>query len=367
MKITYNVDRILLVLVITTCLVVVSMPSRTQSRGPMNQLAQINQRLAAIEESLDECTLQEFTNGDCDENPGSTSVTFCISQGRSGHLGFDYAVALGIALELGGSWKAGPNVDGHFQLDMPGTLGPFPLPTELAIGGSAELGRGLDICIEVPIEPDGDVQGILGKTDKDRFDDIVKGMNSSPRGLFQRTKFQRRLSRALRYADRRTLPPDEDRLLGVTTQADDEFDEEEFDRMDDAIERLMAGDFLQADNGLLGIFKDPIINDLRFSLATPQPLQNVLDDLNSIFDILPESGLAPGQICDTLGLIGPISERSKGVRSICSRLERAKSFDTINNAFGRVHNLPNRSQLGGTVKDIVCNNVTLSLLTDCWD
>lgn len=325
--------------------------SRDNTQQGGNKLDQIIARLDRIEKVVG-CPVDEFVDGSCkDNNPVATTVSFCISQGRGLEIAGGWNAAFKGSLEGGARWDVVPlgDVKASLEFPVPVPLGPvaIPLPTEASIGGAAGIGRGLDICIDVPLE--------AADADASRLADLVKGMNAPPR-VFDRTKFQRRLLRAIRFAERRTPPP----ASTMTVAAD--FDGNEFDRLDNAVERFMAGEFGAGINEPFDILKGPIVTDLRSSLDIPAPIENFLADPYEIFGQLPRfSDVAedPAVVCGRLGLDGPIiSQRFPNIAANCERLSNLPSFDRTSTAFETVHrindlitNLPDEIIIG--VSDIL--------------
>lgn len=283
------------------------------------QLTGLNTKLATVETKLG-CSIDEFLDpsANCTQNPATTSVSFCISQGRVGELSMAWDAELYAEVKAGAGWTLGPWGEMKGSAEVPLFLGGFiPLPTEAAVSGSAGLGRGLDICFEVPIQPSA--------TDIADVDNIVRGINSQTSD-----KFRNRLSRIIAFADRRA--PNVTTSTGAFTRfdtSDPEGDEYEFERLDDAMERFMAGQFQLPTDGPLGILKDPIIQDLRVSLGVPAPLQQLLDDPDAILGRLP-GPIDVANACQSFGISGPLRSRFAGLASHCDRFDRLSSLgDTI--------------------------------------
>lgn len=321
---------------------------RTTSPNDGRANADILDRLDAISAKLDRlekvlgCPIDDYLAGTAgceDKSPASVSVTYCISQGRSGELAGKYAVEPKGKLEIGAGW---PNVahgklDGEMNFPMV-AFSVLPIPTEIAVGGSASLGRNFDICVQIPLQAANADAGVI--------DRIVRGMN--PAALD--TKYQRRLTRLLNYADRRVPEPVPAAGAKSATIAAADLD---LDVLDDAMERFQAGQFQKSD-GPFGLLKDPIIQDLRNGLDLPESVQVILDDPEVLFDQLPSlSANNPAQMCDTTGLSGRIANRSPAVAKLCNLLGGLPSFDVVSSAFDTVHrvndlveNVPDEVVLG---------------------
>ncbi|MGE5170357.1 MAG: hypothetical protein ACM3JC_08290 [Rudaea sp.] len=304
-------------------------PPNVSAGGTMGdilaKLDEINAKLDKLEKRLG-CPIDEYVAGTCTDNPASTSVTYCIHQGRSGELAGKWAVEGKAKVEAGGRWDVVGLADLHGEANVPltPTIGPIPipLPTELALGGSASLGRGFDICVQVPLT--------AAQTDASILESIVKGMNPPSAD----TKYQRRLHRVLNYANLRVPNPVATKSATVASPGVDDLD---FDRADDAVERFMVGDFKLGD-GPLGILKDPIVADLRDSLELPALLQLLLQDPDGVLGMLPDVDFAnPGQMCGSLGLSGSIASRAPVIGKVCGRLANLPTFDSVSTAFDAVH------------------------------
>jgi len=302
----------------------------------LDRLDEINAKLDRLEKVLG-CPIDDYLKGTAgceDKSPASVSVTYCISQGRSGELAGKWAAEFKSKVEGGAGW---PNVlvaklGGEMNVPV------YAFPTEIAVGGSASLGRNFDICVQIPLQATNAEEAVI--------DGIVKGMNPSTLD----TKFQRRLSRLLTYANRRVPEPSATAGAKSATIAAADMD---LDIVDDAMERLQAGQF-QVPDGPLGLFKDPVIQDLRNALDLPEPVQQVLDDPEILFEHLPSiSANNPAQICDTTGLSGRIANRSPAVANLCNLLGGLPSYEVVSSAFDTVHrvndlieNVPDEVVLG---------------------
>jgi hypothetical protein len=316
---------------------------RTTSPNDGKANADILDRLDAISAKLDRlekvlgCPIDDYLAGTAgceDKSPASVSVTYCISQGRSGELAGKWAAEFKSKVEGGAGW---PNVlvaklGGELNLPV------YVFPTEIAVGGSASLGRNFDICVQIPLQAANADAGVI--------DRIVRGMNPSALD----TKFQRRLTRLLSYADRRVPEPAPSAGAKSATIASADID---LDVVDDAMERFQAGQF-QVPNGPLGLFNDPVIQDLRNALDLPEPVQQVLDDPEVLFEQLPSvSPSNPARMCDTLQLSGRIANRSPAVANLCNLLGSLPSYEVVSTAFDTVHrvndlveNVPDEVVLG---------------------
>lgn len=326
-------------LVFATAVAAAGKPPSVSAGGTMGdilaKLDEISAKLDKVEKRLG-CPIDEYVAGTCTDNPASTSVTYCIHQGRSGELGAKWAVEPKAEVEAGASWDvvALGRLKGQMTVPVIPFAGPYPIPipipTELALGGSASLGKGFDICVQVPLT--------AATADASILESIVKGMNPPSAD----TKYQKRLHRVLNYANLRVPNP----LATKSAVASLGVDDLDLDRADDAMDRFMNGEF-EANDGPVGILKDPIVADLRDSLELPAPVQLVLQDPEALFGMLPDVDFTkPGQMCGSLGLSGPIASRAPVIGKVCSQLAGLPTFDSVSTAFGAVH------EIDGLIKDV---------------
>jgi hypothetical protein len=331
---------VLACLVYATAVGAAGKPPGVSAGGTMGdilaKLDEISAKLDKLEKRLG-CPIDEYVAGTCTDNPASTSVTYCIHQGRSGELGAKWAVEPKAKVEAGGSWDvvALGRLEGDMTVPVIPFVGPYPIPipipTELALGGSASLGKGFDICVQVPLA--------AAPTDASILESIVKGMNPPSAD----TKYQKRLHRVLNYANLRVPNPVATKSATVASLGVDDLD---LDRADDAMDRFMNGEF-QPNDGPVGILKDPIVADLRDSLELPASVQLVLQDPEALFGMLPDVDFAnPGQMCGSLGLNGAIASRAPVIGKVCGRLASLPTFDSVSTAFDAVH------EIDGLIKDV---------------
>jgi len=71
------------------------------------KLDALNAKLDRVEKRLG-CPIDEYVAGTCTDSPAGISVTYCISQGRSGELAGKWAVEPKVAVEGGraGMWHS---------------------------------------------------------------------------------------------------------------------------------------------------------------------------------------------------------------------------------------------------------------------
>lgn len=337
-------------------------------------------KLDRIERRLG-CPIDDYLNDICPYSPADTKATFCISQGREGGIDVEFGAETMAEIELGAGWpnavwgKATGKVEVPFVGVIPGTPIPFALPTELNVTGAASLGRNFDICIDIPLIAFADAVGIERSSDDEIIDDIVRAINSPKfNGQFEKSKFQRRLGRLANYAKRRV--PDAGILANSTQQINGdteanlqaELDESEFDIVEDAIERLMAGDFgVNNNDGFMAVMRSPVIDDLRSVLEVPDSVNMVLDDPNILVTNVIDRGMAAaGQVqgislCDSIGFNVDLRAQYSQVQSFCIFFEQLPGFNKTIGIFSvidaihaiivavktRVNNLPILSDIQG--------------------
>ena len=181
--------------------------------------------------TVEEVVAQNYTNCDQNKVPDgvSTATTYCINQGRAGQLGAQFKIETEGRLELGGGW---PNaiwgkLTGHAK--FPAAIANIPIPNEFSAAGAMSLGRGLNICVGIPITA-------IDATQVAQIHDLVRGVNESG------GKYNRRTGRVLNYAARRTP------IATASLAASDRFAkpyfedaDDSFDIADAAIESLIDG------------------------------------------------------------------------------------------------------------------------------
>lgn len=338
-------------------------------------------KLDRIEKRLG-CPLDEYLADTCPYSPADTTATFCISQGREGTIGAGWGLVPYLELELGAGWPNAVWGKGTGKLEGPlfVTAGPvpIPIPTELALGGSASLGRNFDICIEVPLEAvEHKAFGEL-LSDAEVIDNIVRYINEPylARGP-SKSKFQRRLGRLANYSIFRV--PGTNRfpassagayVTASSLQMNDD-GESEFDAVETAMDAIFAGDWQLPQNaGPSGVLKSPLVDDLRTVLEIPQPVQNLIDDpdqiVGAVFEsVLPGQALAgssssthalgtPEALCENLGLNGELRDRFPAVAEFCGFFPKLPTLEKTTGIFALVDKLPTFDEVKQAVEDVGC-------------
>lgn len=328
------------------------------------------------------CPLEDYIAGTCPYSPADTTATFCISQGREGGIDAEFGAEFNADADLGGGW---PNaiwgkLAANAELPVLAPLGPVlvPIPTEVNITGTASLGRNFNICIEVPLTAFAQTTGLERNSDAEIIDRIVHGINQSVN--LDKSKFQRRLGRLANYSIVRV--PGTNRFgdgqaqTGIVSQAHtsdlammmDDDGESEFDLVEDAIERLMTGNFqIPDEGGPLALLKSPIVGDLRSVLEIPSPVQQVLDDpdmiLAKVFELgLPSTGansLATGGFCGRFSINEELQTRFESIGNFCALFSQLPTFAQTTGIFntvaiirGIVNSLPSLGEIKAAACDI---------------
>lgn len=311
----------------------------------------------------EKCSTEAFLSDECATNQlpdgASAYTTFCISQGSGVELGAEYAVGLDYGIELGPGWAEVADVKFTGNMTTPAIVGIPPAlwgfsPTGISAGGSFGIGRGMDTCVDVPIE--------LSAAQADRLLATISAANEDG------AKYERRVGRVLDYADTRTNSG-----LALKSQSTgySKFqprwnEDDAFDIAESAVDRFLSGSFTQIPSKEFGsnVFGDPIFLDLASSLDLPKQMLDLIEDpLNPMQGIAPLSNLSSA--CADGGITTDVRNRFAGIDNLCTNLEGLPSFGSIKKAFNRVPSLPTASQVKAEVKTVICNNSTLSVLSNC--
>ena len=317
------------------------------------QAAPAGQRACTVQEVID----QNLTACDPTQLPAgvATSSTYCIDQGRSGQLGTSFKIEPGFEIEIGGGW---PNaiwgkLTGKAIIPPVIPVGPaaIPLPNEIHAGGEVSLGRGLSICVDVPIstlDPDQVAQ----------IHDLVRGVNDGG-------KYLRRAGRVLNYAAVRTPVASPSFAGGSAYDYSKplfEDTDDSFDIADAAIDRLIDGEFLQPQNGLL-LFQDPIFQDLIMSLDVPVPAIDTINDpdrILGIFNTIGQNNIAI--TCQTMGITAESRARFPALANQCDRFA---IYPDISRALNSANTLVNVQNSLSSLRSWMCENISLGFFTSC--
>lgn len=315
------------------------------------------------------CSVQEVIDqnyANCDPalipDDVAATTTYCIAQERSGEIGAEWGLALNTDYDLGAGW---PNVfwgkiSAKLEHPIPSALA-VPFPTEVAAGGSMSLGRGLEICVDVPIVA-------LDAAQVAQIHDLVRGVNEG------QGTYSRRTGRLLNYAARRTPIAVASAVSGkaspgISGKIAYEDADDAFDIADAAIERLLGGDFQPIANGSV-MFSDPIFQDLSSSLELPSPVADTILDPERVFEalkIIRQSEMST--VCNTMGISASSVARSPALSNQCARFGVYPAAQLQWDAAGLVQQARdrvNQMYTASGIRSFMCSNIALAVFSpDC--
>lgn len=310
-----------------------------------------------------QCTLEEFIDnslpdGTCDKSQFpegvGVSTTYCIDQGWGLELGGAYKLEANYDVDAGAGW---PNVlwgkiTGKAKTSVfSTTVGVWP--SEIAAGASTGLGRGLSICVDVPMTLTQDQVNLIR--------DLVFGVNQSD------GTYSRRTNRLLNYAARRTpvaeatpFPNQLNKMGGLSAMAmAPEDDDNAFDLVDDAIERFVNGQFNRPTNAVT-LFQDPVFTDLASSLELPSQIRDGIADPARVFEVLrPINAGNIANTCNEMGFDANLRARFPNLDTQCLRLAQLPNYTAHKGMTARLGSMYTASGL----RNFICSNVTLALLS----
>lgn len=275
------------------------------------QLETTNRELKALRSEIE--AAQESSSA------GSITATFCTSQGR--------------ALDLGASFAAGFPMD----FGIVGTVGTLVLPglwaspvalipNEAGVYFDFQHGRGTDVCVELPIE--------VGPNDTALLAELAQDINAKANDFPERGKFQRRAHRLLNYTKRR-VPGIQTRTGSNSILVDDDASDDEFDRLDGAVDNLMSAG-LQLPDTSLGLFKDSNLADIVDSYDGIANLdsfirspEQFLEGLPNLFDFN----------CDDIGVLANERASNNNLGSLCDKLDQLPSLEGVGTAIESINGL----------------------------
>lgn len=325
------------------------------------RLGEVYTAVSAEPDGTRACSIQEVidqTFADCDPSrvPDgvSTATTYCIQQNRAGALGAVFKVEPEGVGELGAGW---PNaiwgkITGRVKFPAAITLGPVPvpIPNELTAGGQMSLGRGLSLCVDIPVDA-------LDADQVAQVHDLVRGVNDGG-------KYSRRMGRVLDYAARRT-PIASAGAVYVDGTSKPYFtdDDDSFDVADAAIERLIDGDFQIGQEGAR-LFGDPVFQDLVTSLDAPAPLADTVADPERVFGILKTIGQANiASTCQEMGISAESQARFPALANQCARFGIYPNINAALDAaefVGNIRTRVNAMYTASALKNFMCSNIALA-------
>jgi hypothetical protein len=248
------------------------------------------------------------------------AATFCISQGRSFALGADYIYALDIDTKLGAGWAEVLDVKARAEAKFPAV----PIPSETALKAEGAHGRGFDICIELPLE--------MGPKDTALIAELAADINADAEDFPDRGKFQRRAHRLLNFTKRRVpgvqIRTDSDAQPSSMTVAmemeEDDAPEDEFDRIDAAVDQLLDAGLRGSETGALGVLRNDWVRDLvAASEGVPSDIRVLVDEPERFFDVITEiAGNGTDNLpCERFRLDAALRSSIPGLDQLCDRLE----------------------------------------------
>ena len=298
----------------------------------------ILERLDAIDAQLAATNVQLVTqSAQLTQAAGpSATASFCISQGRGLELGAGYGVASYVDAEVGAGWPQILWANAKGKIEAPNGI----FPTQISVGIAGSHGRGMDICVDVPV--------MLTPEDQARLTQIESDINvKTGNGFFAQGKFQRRAGRIINYAAVRVPGNQRTALLQRKMQLTGQFaiaqsDEEaeiEFDRVDDAGELLLDSGLSAGSQGF-SLFGDGKIRELLATMELPVGVSNVLNEPEQILENLPDLKGGKGPVtCAELGISADIRTRRPRVDALCNRLTDLPDFDRATNAIDAANDM----------------------------
>jgi hypothetical protein len=308
------------------------------------------------------CTIEEVVNqttSNCDTGKlpeeVSASATYCIAQERGGEIGGEYAIGLNTDIDVGAGW---PNVvwgkvTAKMETPVPSPIA-IPYPSQVAASGSISLGRGLEICVDIPI-------GVIGLEPDQvaQIHDLVRGVNEG------QGTYSRRTGRLLNYAARRTPVAVANKARdSVSAKPATEDADDAFDIADAAIDKLIEGDFQPVAHGPQ-MFTDPVFMDLISALDVPTPAMETILDPERLFEsmtVIGQSNIADA--CTSMGISQAARDRSPALANQCARFgiypninNALNSLDFIADVRGRVNSMYTASGL----RSFMCSNIALAV------
>jgi hypothetical protein len=191
----------------------------------------------------------------------------------------------------------------------------------------------MEICIDIPI--------LLSDEDTDRLAEVARDMNTP--GILPTTKFQRRAHRLVNFADRKAggILQQFDVSANNTQTAAQAFDEDEFDRIDEAFTNLLDNGWsIPADADGFSVFRDSNVSELMATMELPTDVRTALNDPEPIFDALPDAFAIDQLTCNDFGVTASIRSDRPRLDNLCTLLETLPSFEVIRDGLERVGDIP---------------------------
>ena len=264
-------------------------------------------------------------------------------------------MGLNTDIDLGAGW---PNVvwgkvTANLETPVPSPIA-IPYPNEVSASGSMNLGRGMEICVDIPITA-------LEADQIAQIHDFVRGVNEG------QGTYSRRTGRLLNYAARRTpIAVANKATLNVNGKLTVEDSDDAFDIADAAIEKMIAGDFQPVSSGSL-FFADPVFQELVSALEIPTPAVDTIFDPERTFEALTVIGQSNiADACNTMGISASSRARSPALANQCARFGIYPNIQAqwdaaalVRQARDRVNQIYTASGL----REFMCSNVALAVFS----
>lgn len=283
------------------------------SPNAQNPNQEILDKLNALEAKIDDLAGPQVT------------ATFCISQERAIAMGADWILQVDAEMEGGLGWAEVFSGEATAEVKIPS--GVIPSETSVGVGGSH--GRGLDVCVDLPIR--------MGPTDTALLVELAQDINAKANDFPNRGKFQRRAHRLLNFTKRRVpgvqIRTDADPVFAslAVAQTTEQSADDEFDLSDAAIDNLFANG-LRGGSGAFGALRNADLKNLVASFdGLPSDITVIIDDPEQILDPISNAfiGGADSIDCATLGLDADLRSKKPGLEKLCNRLEGLPDFSDI--------------------------------------
>ncbi|GIT97580.1 hypothetical protein [Sulfurovum sp. TSL1] len=287
--------------------------NQNASQNAQNPNQEILDRLSDLETKIDDLAGPQVT------------ATFCMSQDRAISLGADWILQIDAEFEAGVGWAEVFSGEGTYESKIPAG----PIPSETAISVAASKGRGLNVCVDLPIR--------LGPTDTALLTELAQDINVNANDFPDRGKFQRRAHRLLNYTKLRVpgvqIRTDADPAFSTLAviQEEEEGSDDEFDVSDTAVENIFTNG-LRGGNGPFAVFKNTDIKNLVASLGgLPTDITAMINDpeqiINPISDAV-NSGI-DNMDCASFGIDTGLRNEKPGLNKLCNRLEGLPDYSDI--------------------------------------
>lgn len=303
---------------IFTVMLLVSINSYGAANQNANQNAQnpnqeILERLNDLEAKIDDLSTPQV------------KATFCMSQGRALSLGADWKIDAKAKINAGIGWAEVFSGKAVGQIKIPAGA----IPSETKVGVAGNKGRGLTVCVDLPIR--------LGPTDTALLAELAEDINVNDNDFPDRGKFQRRAHRLLNYTKLRVpgvqirTDADQTSVALADVPEEEEGSDDEFDVSDAAVENIFANG-LRGGNGAFSVFKNTDIKNLVASLGgLPSDIIVMLNDPEQIMNPISDAvnGGVDNMDCASFGIDAGLRNEKPGLNKLCNRLEGLPDYADI--------------------------------------